>query len=132
MAVKSKILMIDDDPDFVNATREALENRGYEVFAAENGEMGLELARKIKPDLILLDIIMPARNGFSTAEQLKKDTQLKNIPTLMLTAFSSKHAESTIPVGRGLELEVEDYIDKSAGTDELLKRIADQLKKVNK
>jgi len=129
MEKKAKILLIDDDPDFVEVTKIVLESKPYEVIVAYNGNEGLRKAREESPDLILLDIIMPIKDGFAAAEQLKKDPQLSKIPTLMLTSFSSKRGETSIPVGRGFELEAEDYIDKPISPEDLLKTVGKYLKR---
>jgi CheY-like chemotaxis protein len=105
MKDKPKILIVDDDIDFVETTKTVLESKPYEVVVAHEGEEGLKKAREEKPDLILLDVIMPVKDGFTAAEQIKKDPQLSKIPVLMLTAFSSKRQESSIPVSRGFSLE---------------------------
>ena len=76
MERKPRILLIDDDPDFVEATKTMLETKPWEVIVAYDGEEGVKKAGEEKPDLILLDIIMPLENGFTAAEQLKKDPQL--------------------------------------------------------
>jgi len=129
MERKAKILLVDDDDDFVESTKTILESKPYEVIVAHEGEEGLRLAREKNPDLILLDVIMPVKDGFTAAEQLKKDPQLSKIPTLMLTAFATKRGEASIPVSRGLTLEAEDYIDKPVSPDELLARVEKHLKK---
>ena len=129
MEKKAKILLVDDDMDFIEATKTILESRHYEVVVAHEGDEGLRRAREENPDLILLDVIMPVKDGFTAAEQIKKDPQLSNIPTIMLTAFAATRGESNIPVSRGFSLEAEDYVDKSAGPDELLATVAQYLKK---
>ena len=126
---KAKILLVDDDADFVDSTRTVLESKPYEVVVAGNGDEGLRKAREENPDLILLDIIMPVENGFTAAEQLKKDPQLAKIPVLMLTSYSSKGAETSIPRSRGYELEADDYIDKPVGPNDLLAIVEKYLKK---
>jgi len=130
MEKRAKILLVDDDKDFIESTRTVLESKPYQVIVASNGDEGLRKAREEKPDLILLDVIMPVKDGFTAAEQLKKDPQLSKIPTLMLTAFAVKGRETQIPVSRGLSLETEDYIDKPVSPQELLARVERQLKKV--
>ena len=130
MEKKAKILLIDDDVDFVEATKTILESKPYEVIVACNGDEGLRKAREVNPDLILLDVIMPVKDGFTAAEQLKKDPQLSKIPVLMLTAFAAKGGETSIPVSRGFTLEAEDYIDKPISPEELLARIEKHLKRV--
>lgn len=128
MKKKAKILLIDDDIDFVEATKMVLEKAPYEVIVAYEGEQGLRKAREENPDLILLDIIMPVKDGFTAAEQFKKDPKLSRIPVLMLTSFSAKGAGTGIPYGRGLALEAEDYIEKPVSPEELLSRVKQYLK----
>jgi len=130
MEKKAKILLIDDDVDFVESTKIILESKPYEVIVAGNGDEGLQKAGEVNPDLILLDVIMPVKDGFTAAEQLKKDPQLSKIPVLMLTAFAAKGGETSIPVSRGFTLETEDYIDKPVSPEELLTRVEKHLKRV--
>ena len=129
MKSKTKILLVDDDKDFVEATTMVLESKPYEVVVAYDGDDGLAKARKEKPDLIILDIIMPVKDGFRAAEQLKKDPDLKKIPVIMLTSFSEKGGETSLSVGQGLALDAEDYVDKPVAPEELLKRVERLLKK---
>jgi len=129
MKSKTKILLVDDDKDFVEATTMVLESKPYEVVVAYDGDDGLAKARKEKPDLIILDIIMPVKDGFRAAEQLKKDPDLKNIPVIMLTSFSKKGGETSLSVSQGLALDAEDYVDKPVTPEELLKRVERLLKK---
>jgi len=124
-----KILIIDDDPDFVEVTRTVLESKPYEVIVAYDGDGGLQMAREDNPDLIILDIIMPGKDGFSVAEQLKKDAELSKIPILVLTSFAEKGGESSIAVSGGLTLETEDYIDKPVSPGELLSRVEKHLRR---
>jgi two-component system, OmpR family, alkaline phosphatase synthesis response regulator PhoP len=127
---KAKILLIDDDADFVESTKMILESKPYEIIVAVNGADGLRKAREEKPDLIILDIIMPVENGFTAAEQLKKDPKLAEIPVLMLTSYSTKGVGTGIPYRRGLEVEYEDYIDKPVRPDDLLTTVAKHLQKM--
>ncbi|MCX6008525.1 MAG: response regulator [Chloroflexi bacterium] len=129
MKNRIKILLVDDDKDFVEATRLVLESKPYEVVVAYDGDEGLVKAKKEKPDLIILDIIMPVKDGFSAAEQLKKDPELKKIPVIMLTSFSEKVGETSLSVSQGLSLDTEDYVDKPVAPTELLKRVERLLKK---
>ena len=129
MKTKTKILLVDDDKDFVEATKVVLESKPYEVVVAYNGDEGLAKARKDKPDLIILDIIMPVKDGFSAAEQLKKDPELRNIPVIMLTSFAAKGSETSLSVSQGLTLDTEDYVDKPVSPQELLRRVERLLKK---
>jgi two-component system, OmpR family, alkaline phosphatase synthesis response regulator PhoP len=128
MKSNTKILLVDDDKDFVEATKMVLESKPYEVVVAYNGDEGLAKARKEKPDLIILDIIMPVKDGFSAAEQLKKDPALKKIPVIMLTSFSEKGGETSLSVSQGLALDADDYVDKPVAPQELLVRVERLLK----
>lgn len=129
MEKRPKILLIDDDTDFVEATKIVLESGPYEVTVAYEGEEGLQKAREEKPDLILLDIIMPVKDGFTAAEQFKKDPELNQIPIIILTSFSSRGQGTSIPRGRGFALETEDYIEKPVTPEELLSRVKQYLKR---
>ncbi len=128
MEKKAKILLVDDDIDFVEATKIVLQSKPYEVIVASEGEEGLRKAKKENPDLILLDIIMPVKDGFTAAEQLKKDPKLSKIPVIMLTSYSAKGAGTGIPRSRGAALEADDYIEKPVAPAELLRKVATYLK----
>ena len=129
MDKRAKILLVDDDIDFVEATKTVLESEPYEIIVAHEGDEGLQKAREENPDLILLDVIMPVKDGFTAAEQLKKDPQLSKIPVIMLTAFSSKGQETSIPRSRGFSLETEDYVEKPISPEELLAKVKRYLKR---
>ena len=129
MTDRAKILLVDDDKDFVEATRLVLESKPYEVITAYDGSEGLRQAKKEKPDLIILDVIMPIKDGFNAAEELKKDPELNTIPVIMLTSFADRVGETTLSVSQGLTLDTEDYIDKPVSPQELLKRVDKLLQK---
>lgn len=129
MIKKPRILLIDDDLDFVEATKIVLESKPYEVIVAYDGDDGLRKAKEGNPDLIILDILMPVKDGFTTATQLKNDPKLSKIPVLVLTGFAERGGESTVAVSGGLTLETEDYIDKPISPDELLSRVEKYLKR---
>ena len=129
MERRPKILLIDDDVDFVEATKIVLEKEPYQIMVAHNGDEGVKKAREEKPDLILLDVIMPVEDGFTAAEHLKKDSALSQIPVVMLTAFSSKGQETAIPRSRGFSLETEDYLEKPVTPEQLLAKVKQYLKR---
>jgi len=131
MERKPKILIVDDDIDFVEYAKTILESKSYVTIIAREGEEGLKKALEEKPDLILLDVIMPVKDGFTAAEQLKKDPRLSKIPVVMLTSFSSRGQGSGIPLGKGYLLETEDYIEKPVSSKELLTRVEAILAKRN-
>ena len=80
MKSEAKILIVDDDMDFIESTKTVLESKPYEVIVAYEGDEGLRKAKEENPDLILLDVIMPVKDGFTAAEQLKKDPELRKSP----------------------------------------------------
>lgn len=127
MPEPAKILLVDDDEDFVAITRTVLESESYEVLVARDGDEGLKRARADAPDLILLDIIMPAKDGFTVAEHLKKSPDLSAIPVLMLTSYTQRRGETAISVQRGFGLETEDYIEKPIRPEDLLAKVAEHL-----
>ena len=129
MQGKAKILIVDDDVDFVESTKTILEAKPYNVIVANQGDEGLQKAKDENPDLIILDVIMPVKDGFTAAEQLKKVPELSKIPVIMLTAFAAKGGETSIPRSRGLTLETEDYIEKPVRPEDLLAAVEKILKR---
>jgi len=117
---KANILMVDDDRVLVAATKTLLESKGYKVSAAYDGDEGLAKARAEKPDLMILDIIMPTKDGFSVCEQLKNDPKTEKIPVLIMTTFAKDKTKVNIPASAGLSLEAEGYVDKPVEPRQLL------------
>ena len=124
-----KILLVDDDPDLVNAVSMILEAKKYKVAAAYGGVEGLAKAKTEKPDLIVLDVMMPDKDGYVVCKELKADPQLSQIPVLLLTAVVSHIPTTRYSHQMGLETEADDYIDKPVEPDELVKRIETLLSK---
>ena len=125
-----KILLIDDDLDFVNATETVLRSKSnYEVITATDGNTGLAKAKEEKPDLILLDIIMPVEDGFAAAKKLKADPELQDIPVVLLTSFSQRLGETNLAVSQGLDLDVEDYLEKPIEPQALLQKVEQLLQR---
>ena len=127
------ILMIDDDPDIVMATRIPLEANGYEFYVAHSSNEGLEKIKEVNPDLIILDVMMEtATEGFQLSLQLRdrapdaEYAAYRDIPILMLTAV-----HTTTPLRFGPDedyLPVDAFLDKSTDPDQLLAKIAELLK----
>jgi CheY-like chemotaxis protein len=118
-----KILLVDDDRDFVESTRTLLEEK-YEVVVAYDGDEGIVKAREEKPDLIILDVIMPVEDGFTAADEIAGDEELKKIPLMLLTSFGSRMTKETeIPRSRGMEVSADDYVEKPVDPDALLEKV---------
>ena len=122
MKQRPKILLVDDDVDLVTVMRGALESKAYEVIVAYNGQEGLEKARKEKPDLVVLDILMPVADGFIFADQFRKDPSLAKTPVLALTSFSES-------LGQPFPFEVSEYIMKPIKPKDLVAKVEEFLKK---
>ncbi len=115
---RETILLIEDNPTNVDILSDLLENTGYRVLVALNGEAGLEHAAAGKPDLILLDIMMPGLDGFDVCRRLKENPDTKEIPLIFMTALSDTRKKL-----EGFQLGACDYITKPFQQDELLARI---------
>ncbi|MHC4480041.1 MAG: response regulator [Planctomycetota bacterium] len=87
---RKKVLVVDDEADAVQFVRAVLEEAGYEVVSAPDGDAGLEAARTEAPDLIILDVQMPGKDGFTVFAEARKDSQLASIPVLMLTGIGER------------------------------------------
>ena len=118
MGNKKKILIVDDERDIVKALMIRLKGAGYDVVTAFDGAQGVFMAHKETPDIILLDIRMPAGNGFSVIERLKHSALTCIIPIIFLTGSPEKNAEE-----RALELGARFYIKKPYDPEELLDAI---------
>jgi twitching motility two-component system response regulator PilH len=81
----AQILIVDDSPTEAHVLKGMLEKHGFEVETAENGTEGIERAKELKPDLILMDVVMPGLNGFQATRQLTKDSETKEIPVIIVT-----------------------------------------------
>ena len=123
--MKEKILIIEDEEDLVKGLKLNLQDEGYEVKYAFNGKEGLEKALKEKPDLILLDIMLPGMNGLEICKELRQNKM--DIPILMLTA-KGEEIDKVI----GLEMGADDYISKPFSIRELLARVKAHLRRENR
>ncbi|HEY2329390.1 MAG TPA: sigma-54 dependent transcriptional regulator [Verrucomicrobiae bacterium] len=122
-ATIEKILLVDDVPANLAVLTSALEPQGYEIFAAPNGTIGLQVAVKAKPDLILLDIMMPGLDGLETCRRLKQNEATRDIPVIFITARSE-----TESVVAGFRAGGVDYVVKPFQAEEVLKRVATHLR----
>ncbi len=120
---KSRLLLIDDEKDFVDALSLRLEAKGYDIIKAFDGKEGLEKAHASNPDLIILDIMMPEMNGYDVCRKLKIDQKFNKIPVIMLTA---KFEPNDITFGK--EMGAEAYLTKPIELEVLSQKIAELLK----
>ena len=117
-----RILLIEDEPSLIFTLRDTLENEGYIVIVCEDGEEAVGLAQENKPDIIILDIMLPGKNGYEICQELRA---LKfTIPIIILTAKNQE-----LDKVRGLDIGADDYITKPFGVKELLARIQARLRR---
>ncbi len=105
-----KILLVDDSKPILHENARALQKAGYEVVCAEDGESALKLAREHKPDLILLDMILPKISGPEVLKRLKNDAATAAVPVVVLSSLTEKNRQKLIEAG------AEDYVEKSSLT----------------
>jgi len=129
MKAEKKILLVDDDPDFVEGARMVLEKGDFEVVTASSGKECLKRIKEERPDLILLDIMMPQKSGFEVCKELKSNIEYNKIPVVMLTALKSKLSRTSYSIAEGLELEAEDYLEKPIEPKVLVSRLREILEK---
>jgi len=131
MEKSKKILVVDDDPDIREAVSAVLESQDYEVITARDGEEGLTKLREERPDLMILDLLMPRMDGFAVCKELKDPrwTKYANIPILVLTSVREEAARRRYELETGLELGVDDYVEKPIPPATLLHRVEMLLKK---
>lgn len=121
--MKHRILLVDDEKDIIEFLKYNLEQEGFEVFAAYNGEEAIRSITK-KPDLIILDVMMPKINGFEVCRKIKQMNGMENVPVIFLTAKSTEKDEIY-----GLEIGADDYIRKPISPKKLIARVKSNLRK---
>jgi len=112
MSPGTKILIIDDDPDLVEALKIILKTGSYKVVSAFDGEEGLKKAKEENPHLIILDLLLPKGDGDALCRELKGDSRYADIPILVLTAVAEKVDTKLFPEHKISSLPADDYVDK--------------------
>lgn len=117
--MKKRILVVDDEPDLRDAISDALEQRGYEILTASDGEEGVKVALTEKPDFIIMDLLMPHMGGLEAVEKLRQDPWGKDAKVLILTAM-----DDVKNIGEGYQKGISDYVIKSsASLDEIAQKV---------
>ena len=119
MTAKKRILVVDDEPDFCLIVQGQLEKEGFEVDLAYNGVEGLEKVQANPPDAIVLDVMMPEKDGYEVCKELKDDDKFCDIPVLLLTAVASHVTSTRYSHADGMATEADDYIAKPASAEEI-------------
>jgi len=120
MAEKKKVVIcIEDEPEMIDLVQLILGRKGFDLVGAVGGREGLETVRRLKPDLVLLDLMMPDMDGWEVYQQMKADEELKGIPVIVVTAKAQ-----SIDKVLGLHIaKVDDYVTKPFGPQELLQSV---------
>ena len=106
------VLIVDDDPDLVETVAMMLEGKGFEVGKAYDGLEGEAAIKKRRPDVLILDVMMPRKNGYQLCKELKSNKWTEDIPIVMLTAVGDAVPNTTYSHAEGLAMEAEDFIPK--------------------
>ena len=118
----STILIIDDDPDFVNATRIVLEKEGYKVERAAGGKEGFQVARKSSPDLVILDVMMDSvLDGVSVSRKMNEDDATRDIPIVMVTSIANTDYADLFPTDEYIHIDA--FLSKPIDPEKLIKKI---------
>lgn len=120
---KKYVLIVDDDPDMVETVGIMLESRGYEVGKAYDGMEGDELIRKRRPDLLVLDVMMPRKDGYTLCAELKNQHETRDMPIILLTAVGEAVPTTSYSHADGMATEADDYIPKPVDTQSLIHSI---------
>ena len=123
--MSGKILIVDDDPDILEAISLILQSQGYEVVTARDGVEGLANLKAENPDLLILDLLMPKMDGFAVCKELQDPrwSKYRSIPILILTSVREEASRRRYELETGLELDVDDYVEKPVAPDILLQRV---------
>ncbi|MBM4140990.1 MAG: response regulator [Nitrospira sp.] len=132
--MSAKILVVDDDPDVLEAIGIVLEANGYAVTTARDGVDGLAKLKEEKPDLMILDLLMPRLDGFGVCKELKDPRWAKygHIPIIILSSVREEASRRRYELETGLQLDVDDYVEKPIEHTILLERVEKILKKLGK
>jgi len=128
MSDKKRILVVDDEPDFCSIVQGQLEQEGFDVDVAYNGVEGLEKVQANPPDAIVLDVMMPEKDGYEMCSELKGNDNTCDIPVVLLTAVASHVTSTRYTHADGMSTEADDYIAKPASAEEItnsVKRLLD-------
>jgi len=125
MSEQKLILVVDDDPDLVEAVSMKLEAKNYRVAKAYDGVEAMDRIKEEKPDLVILDVMMPRKNGWDVCDEIKNNAGLKEIPVVLLTAVADSVKTTSYTHHNGKTTLADDYIPKPIDLDELMEIVTD-------
>jgi two-component system, OmpR family, alkaline phosphatase synthesis response regulator PhoP len=127
MSGKKRILVVDDEPDFAAIVQQNLEKEGFAVEVAYDGVEGLEKVHANPPDAIVLDVMMPEKDGYKVCAELKADERYAGIPIVLLTAVASHVTSTRYSHADGMSTEADDYLAKPASAEQITESIKELL-----
>jgi len=119
MGDKKRILVVDDEPDFASIVQANLEKEGFAVEVAYDGVEGIEKVKAGPPDAIVLDVMMPEKDGYTMCSELKADEKYSDIPILLLTAVADHVSSTRYSHHDGMSTEADDYLPKPASAEQI-------------
>ncbi len=120
---KKYVLIVDDDPDLVETVAMLLESKGYEVGKAYDGIEGEESIKKRRPDVLVLDVMMPRKDGYKLCKELKANKWTQDIPVILLTAVGEAVSSTTYTHAEGMSTEAEDFMPKPVDAKTLVEAV---------
>ena len=127
MNARKRILVVDDEPDYASIVQANLEKEGFEVDVAYDGVEGIEKVKANPPDAIVLDVMMPEKDGYQMCSELKGDSDYCDIPIVLLTAVADHVTSTRYSHADGMSTEADDYLDKGSEPAEIIERVQDLL-----
>ena len=123
MSEQKRILVVDDEPDFASIVQDNLTKEGFAVEIAYDGIEALEKVKANPPDAIILDVMMPRKDGYAVCAELKADQQYRDIPIIMLTAVADHVGSTSYTHQDGLSMAAEDYLPKPATAEDIVESV---------
>jgi CheY-like chemotaxis protein len=125
MADKPLVLVVDDDPDLVEMVSMKLQNEGFETQNAYDGVEAWDRIKEQRPDLVILDVMMPRKNGYQVCDEMKNDPQYQDIKVILLTAVASAVTSTSYTHKDGMTTLADDYVAKPIDLDDLVEMVKD-------
>lgn len=129
MAQKPYILVVDDDPDILDGITTILESQPYRIDTARDGKKCMEMIANEKPDVLILDLLMPRMDGWGVIREMRSEPRYVDIPIMILTTVIEDASRRRYELETGMAMDVQDYIQKPARPDDLINRVEKLLKK---
>lgn len=123
MGDQKRILVVDDEPDFASIVQTNLESEGFTVEVAYDGVQGLAKVNENPPDLVVLDVMMPEKDGYKMAKEMKNNPDMEEIPIIMLTAVGDHVTSTRYSHADGMSMEADDYLPKPASAEQILEAV---------